>query len=671
MNRNDLDLLIQSLHPVNEGILIVDPLLFTIIHVNPKLETILGYQENELVGRDLDLILPIKDQINEFTHILKDNANFSKISWQILSKTFDLIDIDFTIQKIYLDKSSKYNEIFLIYVRDTTEKRNMERTITFTQNLLRAIREIKQAIYLNQEPYEVIQTTCISLQKARGFDLVWSVVFEDDGSEKIFLHSKDKKKEQNYNHKLKELYNSDPSSLPIHIVSNDPYSIMHFHSSEKDVSFKQYYNVFHPNQKIEALCFQVSWNNRIYGAIELIHFKDYQFAEDDIHILQELGNDLGFMIYSKKTEEIKIEAIQRIEYQGILLDTIDVPILSLDRSGRIQYANNAAENRLHYKLDEMQSMNALNILNLTQTTLDYIKTRTVQREIVIQNPKTPIFPAMLNSSPILGRNNEFLGIMVVIFDITERKEQEIRNRNLDRLLIESAKFASIGELAAGIAHEINNPLQSALLYLEDLIQVDEEDPTERKKILQIIESANLRIKTLVKNLLDLGRNPSTEKDWISPELLLERVLDLVEANSKKNKIKLEKHIVEGLPNIYVRWQEIEQVIINCIINSINAIAEMDQPPTEPLIKIFIEKMKQNGKDCIRFRIEDNGPGIDISMIEKIFLPLVTSRRSKHGTGLGLAISKKIVTSHGGTIEFDPNFDNGSRLEFILPMENSN
>jgi PAS domain S-box-containing protein len=670
MNRNDLDLLIQSFHPVNEGILLVDPVLFTIIHVNPKLETILGYSKSELIGRDLDLILPIKDQITEFTNILKDNKNFSKISWQILSKTFELIEVDFTIQKINLDKTNGADELYLIYIRDTTEKRNMERTIAFTQNLLRAIREIKQSIYLNQEPYEVIQTTCASLQKARGFDLVWSVVFNDDGSENFILNSKDKQKEQNYNHKIKELYSEDSTSLPISIVSKDPYSIMHFHSSEKDVSFKQYYNLFHPNQKIEALCFQISWNNRIYGAIELIHFKDYQFAEDDIHILQELGNDLGFMIYSKKNEEIKIEAIQRIEYQGILLDTIDVPILSLDRSGRIQYANNSAESRLNYKLDEMQTMNALEILNLTQTTLDYIKTRTVQREIVIQNPKTPIFPAMLNSSPILGRNNEFLGIMVVIFDITERKEQEIRNRNLDRLLIESAKFASIGELAAGIAHEINNPLQSALLYLEDLIHVDEEDPTERKKILQIIESANLRIKTLVKNLLDLGRNPSTEKDWISPELLLERVLDLVEANSKKNKIKLEKHIAEGLPNVYVRWQEIEQVIINCIINSINAISEMDNPPSEPLIKIFIEKINRNGKDCIRFIIEDNGPGIDLSMMEKIFLPLITSRRSKHGTGLGLAISKKIITSHGGTIEFDPNFRDGSRLEFTIPMENS-
>ncbi len=663
---DNLESIKMILRPLAEGVVLIDPHNFTILHTNPMLESILLYREYELIGKPIDEIFPISTDIHDILNILEDNEYLTKISWQLQNKFGEPVDIDFSIQYLKPDENPE-NGMILLYIRDRTEQVKLTRMLVFTQNLLRAVREIKQSLLLNQDPQEIIESACISLKKARGYNIVWGIFLDENGNEEIFLLAENPGKTIQIKHKLKELIKKDRTLVPIYQVTESPYSLMNFYSSGKDLQFSEFYSLFKDARRVEGLSFQISWNERIYGAIELIYFKEYIFAEDDIHILQELGSDLGFTIYSKKTEKIKREALQKIEYQGILLDTIDVPILSLDQRGRVQYANYAAEKRLNYSFMEMKDQSASEILGFTHTTLDFIRTRTIKREILVKNPRIREFPALLHSSPIMGRNNQFLGIMVVIFDITDRKEQEIQNRNLDRLLIESAKFVSIGELAAGIAHEINNPLQSALLYLEDLIQVDEEDPKERKKILQTIEAANKRIMNLVKNLLDLGRTPATEKDWISPELLLERVLDLVEANCRKKNIKLEKHIEEELPKIYVRWQEIEQVIINCIINSINAISEMPNPPAHPVIRVIVGQRIIQDQKCIYFRIEDNGPGLNADLMEKVFLPLFTTRRDKHGTGLGLAISKKIVTDHGGTIGFDPDFRDGSCIQFSIPI----
>lgn len=250
-------------------------------------------------------------------------------------------------------------------------------------------------------------------------------------------------------------------------------------------------------------------------------------------------------------------------------------------------------------------------------------------------------------------------VMLVFSDITEAKR-------LDRQLIESMKFASIGEIAAGLAHEINNPLQSALLYLEDLISVDEADPNERRNILKKIESANLRIRDLVKALLDLGRMESPHRDFVSPYYILVRTSELVEVSCRKKNIEFTRHAGPNLPGIFVRWQEIEQVLINCVVNAINALSEMENPRTNPKIELGIDFVKSQNKDWVVFSVEDNGPGIDDETLEKVFLPLFTTRRNKQGTGLGLSISKKIIAEHGGEIYMKTKEGVGTKVEIFLP-----
>ncbi|TGL65398.1 ATP-binding protein [Leptospira jelokensis] len=310
------------------------------------------------------------------------------------------------------------------------------------------------------------------------------------------------------------------------------------------------------------------------------------------------------------------------------------------------------ENIFHYFDLELKT-------KLTSVLLESIQSQTIQVAefdfLLLGEEKT----FEIKYIPVRRLNPNDKKVMLVFSDITEAKR-------LDRQLIESMKFASIGEIAAGLAHEINNPLQSALLYLEDLITVDETDPIERRDILKKIESANLRIRDLVKALLDLGRMESPNRDFVSPYYILVRTSELVEVSCRKKNIQFSRHAGPNLPGIFVRWQEIEQVLINCVVNAINALSEMEIPRENPKIELGIDFVKSQKKDWVVFSVEDNGPGIDDETLEKVFLPLFTTRRNKQGTGLGLSISKKIIAEHGGEIYMKTKEGVGTKVEIFLP-----
>lgn len=122
-----------------------------------------------------------------------------------------------------------------------------------------------------------------------------------------------------------------------------------------------------------------------------------------------------------------------------------------------------------------------------------------------------------------------------------------------------------------------------------------------------------------------------------------------------------------LPKIRVSWQEIEQVLINCLVNAVNAISEMEIKPSFPKISITIQKEFHLNRDSILFIISDNGSGMTKDILDKAFLPLFTTRRGKQGTGLGLAISQRIISEHNGTISLESSPGNGTRVLIRLPI----
>jgi len=223
-------------------------------------------------------------------------------------------------------------------------------------------------------------------------------------------------------------------------------------------------------------------------------------------------------------------------------------------------------------------------------------------------------------------------------------------------LFRSEKLASLGKLAAGVAHEINNPLTGVLtnasLLLEDL-----EDGDPRKEDVQVIVSETVRCREIVKRLLDFARQTKPQKKVTNINTLINNIILLVRNQTSFRSIEIQKNLEENLPEVMADIDQIQQVFINLIINASEAMTEGG--------KLEIETKRDSGGDYIIVTFKDNGPGMPDNVIAKIFDPFFTTK--EQGTGLGLSISHGIIERHGGKILLDSKPGKGTIFTISLPV----
>ena len=243
----------------------------------------------------------------------------------------------------------------------------------------------------------------------------------------------------------------------------------------------------------------------------------------------------------------------------------------------------------------------------------------------------------------------------------ERRVQE-RTQELQQVqdqLVRAGKMAALGELAAGVAHEINNPLTGVLTFSSLMLKkVDEAHPW--KKDLENIVQQTTRCRNIVRGLLDFARQRKPDKkDW-DIHTLLDRTVTLVENQARFQNIKIVKEFKMGIPMLFVDGDQIQQVFMNIIINAADAMARDGGTLT----------IKTNNKDgTAEVSFTDTGCGMTKENIHKLFAPFFTTKEIGKGTGLGLAISYGIIQSHGGDIEVESQVGKGSTFRIKLPIEN--
>jgi PAS domain S-box-containing protein len=244
-------------------------------------------------------------------------------------------------------------------------------------------------------------------------------------------------------------------------------------------------------------------------------------------------------------------------------------------------------------------------------------------------------------------------------DITEQVLLE-EERNLEKSkTLHISKLSSLGEMSAGIAHEINNPL-TIISGTTLLLKKFASDPIKFQEKLDTINRAVQRITKIVTGLRKFSR--SSEKQDLRPNVLsaiIQESLDLVEAKMKRHDVKLIGQI-ESQSSISCDEVEIEQIMVNLLNNAVDAIK--DRPVEERWIKIELSDYQ----DLIKLRILDSGPGIPPLVADKLFQPFFTTKKVGEGTGLGLSIVKGIVDSHHGTIEVDAKCKN-TCFELTFPI----
>ncbi len=256
------------------------------------------------------------------------------------------------------------------------------------------------------------------------------------------------------------------------------------------------------------------------------------------------------------------------------------------------------------------------------------------------------------ASPLVDATGVNQGQIWYFRDITEQEEMQ-------RNLIMTDRLASIGELASGIAHELNNPLTGIICYSQLILEKNTDD--NLKDDLEIIAGEAQRASYIIKDLLTFARKHTAEKRLHQINDIIESVLKIRSHEHQTSNIKVVKNLEAGLPEILVDYYQMQQVFLNIIIN-----AEYFMVQTNKRGRLTITTQRVGG--MIRCTLADDGPGILPENIRNIFNPFFTTKESGKGTGLGLSICYRIITEHGGCIYVTSKPGAGATFTIELKVE---
>lgn len=244
---------------------------------------------------------------------------------------------------------------------------------------------------------------------------------------------------------------------------------------------------------------------------------------------------------------------------------------------------------------------------------------------------------------------------------TLEKKVEERTKELTEMqahLIQSEKLASLGKLAAGIAHEINNPLGGVLIYSHLLLEDTDKNSPHYENLKKIVKETS-RCKDIVKGLLEFARPKEPEMSLVNINEIVERSLSIMERQALFQNIKIKKSYVSNLPKIVADSAQLQQVFVNIIINAAEA---MEGNGT-----LALSTSLNGDGTCIEVKFSDTGHGIMEEDKKRLFEPFFTTKEVGKGTGLGLAISYSIIQKHHGTIEVKSELGKGSTFTVKLPL----
>jgi signal transduction histidine kinase len=247
----------------------------------------------------------------------------------------------------------------------------------------------------------------------------------------------------------------------------------------------------------------------------------------------------------------------------------------------------------------------------------------------------------------------FGGSVSLIRDVTEDRDKEMR-------LIMAERLGSLGQMAASIAHEINNPLASILGCAEALhlrVKKSRYDAVLFEKYLTIVQEEVARCKNITTNMLSVSRSATYEKGTIDINVTLQRTIELMGYQGRLKDLQVNKEFAPGLPPLQWNEGELQQVFIAVITNALDAMNDSG---------VLTIRTLQEGK-TLSITIRDTGPGIPPEQVSRVFDPFFTTKSGQGGTGLGLAIARKIVDNYKGDITLSSGQGNGTTVTITLPL----
>lgn len=369
-------------------------------------------------------------------------------------------------------------------------------------------------------------------------------------------------------------------------------------------------------------------------------------------ILVVLGSGALYFIFIVQNYYSIDRSLTRMKsYTENVLESVGEGIISTDKEGKIVTLNRRAVEILEASEESLKGQKIETILRIAEKIPGSWREKMPfprDQEIIFEPAPGKETPLSLRWSHLQDEHGEEMGSVILLRDLREVKDLQEKIRRSEHL-------ASLGRLAAGMAHEIRNPLSSIRGFAQFFVNRFKGREEEYAYASIMVKEVD-RLNRVISDLLEFARPKRLHLERQNLENICENTLLLLEEELKKKNIKVEKIYEPGLPLVMVDRDQISQALLNLLLNSIESI------DGEGNIRLCLQKGIQPG--TIEIGIEDTGQGIPVRDLEKIFEPFFSTKRK--GTGLGLAIVHQIITNHGGAIKVDSEKGKGTVFTISLP-----
>jgi len=380
-----------------------------------------------------------------------------------------------------------------------------------------------------------------------------------------------------------------------------------------------------------------------------------RFTEEDIKLVSIFARDAAFAIENARVYEEIASAKSYIE--NIIKSMIDTLII-VNPDGTIKSINSATESLLGYSEAELAGLPADVIFQNVEDNLfqgerlqELLNAGSVRnRELTYITKNGEEIPVIFSGSVLRDEAGESLGIVGVAKDMRDVKK-------LQDELLQSRKLASIGELGAGVAHELNSPLAGLLTLINVLIKRTNEDDKNYPLLVEI-KSATAFCKNIVGGLLAFSRAPKGKFEPVNCNEAIDGILSFMGHQLEVKNLKITKNFSKDLLSINGDISQIQQVFLNMITNARDAMPDGGN--------LTITTLNSEDRGSVFINFADAGKGIPRENIDKIFDPFFSTKPRGEGTGLGLATSLGIVKAHKGKIEIESEVGKGTTFKVVLP-----
>lgn len=375
----------------------------------------------------------------------------------------------------------------------------------------------------------------------------------------------------------------------------------------------------------------------------------------------QLAESFASMVGELRSDRERLYALT--EFRENLVLSLPIGVLSIDREQRIVTINPAQEALSGLKSRDVIGRSLGDVFSAERDEagifdrLERVLASGGTVDVTLEKEATPFTPGRplrhrVRITPLRTRDGEVDGAVILQEDLSE-------SARLHQQLLRSEKLSSVGVLAAGVAHEINNPLTTILGYAKLLLEGRAEQDVDRPALELVAEEAQ-RVQLIVRSLLDFSRQESGEKRPVALAELLERTLTLVAPDLRKRRVTIERELDKNIPLVLADARRIEQVFVNLLTNAGHAMPEGGR------LTVRTGQLGSIAPPRAYAEFSDTGKGIAKRDIARVFDPFFTTKEPGKGTGLGLSVSHRIVTDHSGKIEVESEEGVGTTFRVSLP-----